>query len=219
MTPQERDVISGIFDRLKSAANAPRDVEAEKLIAEHIARQPHAPYVMAQQVYVMEQALGNLNQQVEQLQAQVQQLQRAPQQSGGFLSGLFGGSKPAPQAAPAYQQQPMAQQQPMQQQAGPWGAPQQQAAPAKSGFLGQAMTTAAGVAGGMVLGSVLMNAFSGGGSSRPHGSDASQGTGDTTVNNYYDGSQDSSQQAASNDQSYQDASYDNGGGGGDDSWA
>jgi hypothetical protein len=90
MTPQERDVIAGIFDRLKQAANQPRDPEAERLIAERITQQPYAPYVMAQAVYVQEQALENLNREVETLRAEVAELRSQPQQ-GGFLSGLFGG--------------------------------------------------------------------------------------------------------------------------------
>ena len=92
MTPQERDVITGIFERLKQAGDAPRDAEAERFIADLVARQPYAPYVMAQSVYVQEQAVANLHAQVEQLRAELRdaqaQLQRAehnpPPQSGGF---------------------------------------------------------------------------------------------------------------------------------------
>jgi uncharacterized protein len=177
MTPQERDVISGIFDKLKSAASQPRDPEVERLIAEKIAAQPYAPYAMAQSVYVQEQALLNLQQQVEALQAQVVQLQNQPQApQGGFLSGIFG-AKPAAttsvpnagrpigvppgfqsgamqaQASPQGAVQPQTNQPP----AGPWGGQPRQG----GGFLQTAMATAAGVAGGVVLGNVLMNAFSG----------------------------------------------------------
>eukprot|EP01035_Chromulina_nebulosa_P064895 gene64895-88769_t len=54
MTPQERDVIAGIFDRLKQAANQPRDPEAENYIAQRLREQPYAPYAMAQAVYVQD---------------------------------------------------------------------------------------------------------------------------------------------------------------------
>jgi len=97
MTPQERDVIAGIFDRLKQAANQPRDPEAENFIAERLREQPYAPYAMAQAVYVQEQALANLHQQVEGLQAQLREAEKraseaaAPPAAGGFLSGIFGG--------------------------------------------------------------------------------------------------------------------------------
>jgi uncharacterized protein len=175
MTPQERDVIAGIFDRLKQVSNQPRDPEAEKLIAERLAQQPYAPYAMAQAVYVQEQALLTMQAEVEQLRAQVQQLQSQPQPAaGGFLSSLFGGGAPA-QPAPAQPAQPPLQRGPVspsgvaapgmmprqgqpEQAAGPWGAAQQRQG---GGFMATALTTAAGVAGGMVLGSVLMNVLGG----------------------------------------------------------
>lgn len=181
MTPQEREVINSIFDRLKAAANQPRDPEAERHIAGLLAQQPYAPYALAQSVYVQEQALTNLHAQVEALQGEVQRLQQAAQAAapaaGGFLSSIFGGgSRPAQPAAPQpgpWGGQP-ASGLPMQQaqQGGPWGgAPQAgaggpwggQAAPAQrgGGFLASALTTAAGVAGGMVVGNMLMNAFKG----------------------------------------------------------
>ena len=56
MTPQERDVILGIFDRLRQAETSSRDPLAEALIAERLKQQPYAPYIMAQQIYAQEQA-------------------------------------------------------------------------------------------------------------------------------------------------------------------
>ncbi|RYE29967.1 MAG: DUF2076 domain-containing protein [Hyphomicrobiales bacterium] len=200
MTPQERDVIAGIFDRLRQAANQPRDPEAETFIAERLREQPYAPYAMAQAVYVQEQALANLNQQVESLQAQLREAQNrasepAPAPAGGFLSGIFGGgSVPRTGSVPtvppradatapsgAWNTQPQAQAQgapgqamPMQAQGqpGPWSNQPQQAR--GGGFMASALTTAAGVAGGMMLGNVLTNAFGGG--SKP----ATQTASDTT---------------------------------------
>lgn len=192
MTPQERDVIAGIFDRLRQAANQPRDPEAENFIAERLREQPYAPYAMAQAVYVQEQALANLNQQVESLQAQLREAQTraseaAQPQSGGFLSGIFGGGSvprtgsvpPVPSRADAsapsgaWNTQPQAQGAPgqampmqAQGQPGPWSnQPQQQSR--GGGFMASALTTAAGVAGGMMLGNVLTNAFGGGSKPAP----------------------------------------------------
>ena len=178
MTPQEREVINGIFERLKPAATQARDPDAEKHIAEMMRLQPYAPYVMAQSLYVQEQALASMNQQVQQLQAQVQQLEQQAQQQpagGGFLSGLFGGGQSQPPRTPPAQanawgnapQGGMAMQPQAQPQGGPWAgaAAQQQPQSQGSGFLGTALMTAAGVAGGMVVGNMLMNAFSNRGSS------------------------------------------------------
>lgn len=198
MTPQERDVIAGIFDRLRQAADQPRDPEAESYIAQRLREQPYAPYAMAQAVYVQEQSLLNLQEQIESLQAQVKDLQaRAtePQQAapaGGFLSGIFGGA-PQPRAGsvPSFPQRSAGpEQQPAGQPSSAWNrpAPQQgmtgqgmapqgmapqgqpspwQNQPAQApgrggGFMATALTTAAGVAGGMMLGNVLTNAFGGG---------------------------------------------------------
>jgi len=183
MTPQEREVIDSIFDRLRAAANQPRDPEAERHIADLVRQQPYATYALAQSVYVQEQALNNLQAEVDALTAERDQLREAarqqqaqPQQSGGFLSGLFGGgARPQAEAAPQpgpWNRQPGAAfgQQSAADAAAPAGSPlsragsaqQQPAAGGGSGFLGTALTTAAGVAGGMVVGNMLMNAFKGG---------------------------------------------------------
>ncbi|MCA0423729.1 MAG: DUF2076 domain-containing protein [Proteobacteria bacterium] len=189
MTPQEREVINSIFERLKAAANQPRDPEAERYIAGLVAQQPYATYALAQSVYVQEQALTNLQAEIDGLRGEVARLQQAAQaaqpQSGGFLSGIFGGGArpqaPAPQQAPWGGQpqrgMPMQQQAPQggpwggapQQpaQAGPWGRQAEAQQPQRGGFLGSALTTAAGVAGGMVVGNMLMNAFKGPGAGAP----------------------------------------------------
>lgn len=177
MDSQERQVIDGIFERLKNVATQARDPEAEKYIGELVAKQPYAPYALAQSVYVQEQALLNQQQQIERMQAEIAELQSRPAQvagGGGFLSGLFGGGQqqaPArPQGGvPAYGQRREAAQptpgpwggQPAQAgPGGPWG---QQAQPRQGmGFLGTAAAAAAGVAGGMMLGSILSNALGGG---------------------------------------------------------
>lgn len=263
MTPQERDVIAGIFDRLKQAANQPRDPEAERYIADRLREQPYAPYAMAQAVYVQETALTNLQAQVEDLQAQLRDLQdrrqNAPAQSGGFLSGIFGGGReaPAPRAGsvPAFparagqqpssawnnvapQQQPMPGQgyggQPMPGQPGPWANQQPQQPPARGGgFMASALTTAAGVAGGMVLGNVLTNAFGGGhksgeakaaetassGSAGRDEAPSAQTAGDNA--NYDDGSSNPANYQNAGYDAPQDAGYDDGSssfGGDDDSW-
>ena len=262
MTPQERDVIAGIFDRLKQAANQPRDPEAERFIADRLREQPYAPYAMAQAVYVQEQALTNLQAQVEDLQAQMRDLQERPApaaaQSGGFLSGIFGGGQPAQEAArprsvPAFPQrseqpaspvwntrQPDAMQaapgQPG-QQPGPWqNQPAQAPGRGGGGFMATALTTAAGVAGGMMLGNVLTNAFGGSkpaadtakaseASSTPDAAKSDAGNAQTASDNtsYDDGSSNAAnyQNAAQEtpvDQGYDDgSSFDSGGD--DESWA
>lgn len=176
MNSQEREIIEGIFERLKQAGTQPRDPEAERLIADRMRSQPYAPYAMAQLIYVQEEAVKSLNQQLEEMRAQMSQ--QGGQSSGGFLSSIFGGGRQEPPrgpqgqpyGAPGYGQPggPGYGHQPGgfgPQAGGPWGGQQQPGmmggAPGGGGFLRGAMTTAAGVAGGMLLGNALVNAFSG----------------------------------------------------------
>jgi hypothetical protein len=184
MNSQERQVIDDIFRRLEQAASQPRDPEAERFIAEKLRQQPYAPYAMAQLIYVQEEAIKSLNQQLEETRAQAE---RGREQEGGFLSSIFGGGsrrEPAPerpagspwggqagaagygQPNPGYGQAGGYGGAP---QPGPWGGGGQpgmaggmQPQAAGGGFLRGALTTAAGVAGGMVAGNALMNAFGGG---------------------------------------------------------
>jgi hypothetical protein len=207
MSPEERQLLVGLFERTKSAATAPRDQEAEAFIAEQIRQQPAAPYLLAQTVIVQDQALQGANARIEELEAQVRTLQSRP--AGGFLGGLFGGqrqapppTRPAPAAPPSG---PWGA-----PQGGPWGAPpqggrgpvaggyapqgwgQQAPAPDGGGFLKGALGTAAGVAGGVLLADGIRNLFSHGSG---YGGMANLGigsgltptsAGDTTViNNYY----------------------------------
>ena len=100
MSPEERQLLSDLFDRVRSQANAPRDRDAENLIAEAVRAQPYAPYLLAQAVLVQEQALHGADQKIQELQAHIGQLeaqaQSAPQGAGSFLGGLFGGGAPRP---------------------------------------------------------------------------------------------------------------------------
>ena len=176
MNDQERQVISDIFRRLEQVANQPRDPEAERFIAEKLREQPYAPYAMAQAVYVQEQALANLQAENEHLRAELDQASRRPQQ-GGFLSSIFGGGSRPPgptyNTPPARQASPWGQPQHHPQQhygapqggmmgraSGPWGGGMMHRGGGGS-FLGTALTTAAGVAGGMMIANALTNAFSG----------------------------------------------------------
>ena len=254
---QERQIISDIFQRLEQTSGQARDAEAERLIADKVRAQPYAPYAMAQALYVQEEAMKSLNEQLQQLKAENAQLhQQGGQGSGSFLSSIFGGGQrpqqPAPNAGFARpgSQQGYAPQPSAPPQGGPWGgsapaqgyqggypagaAPGGYAAPQQSsggGFLTGALTTAAGVAGGMVVGNALMNAFSGGHHALGGFSNndlASMGGGETVVENNYFGSPDQGgmgnagmdQSGFSGDDSagLQDASFDDGGadfGGGD----
>lgn len=183
MNHEEQTLIDGLFGRLKQAESegAPRDAQAQARIAEHLQQQPSAPYYMAQAILVQEAALKRLDEQNRQLQADLNQARAqvaatAPS-SGGFLSSIFGGGarQPEPQPQRAVQPAPAPAtsgggwREPASGFGGPGVAPQQQgfnaapqAAPARGGassFLGGALQTAAGVAGGVMLAQGISSLF------------------------------------------------------------
>lgn len=189
MNSEEQTLIDGLFSRLQQAEtdSAPRDAQAEARIKEHVTRQPAAAYYMTQSILVQEHAIKSLDAQNKQQAQQIQELQDQLQQarsqaaqpapsSGGFLSSIFGGGSREPQPAqsapassgggwreparPSFGGQPAPQQN--------YGAPQQNyqqppqqapAAPIGSGFLGGALKTAAGVAGGVMLAEGISSLF------------------------------------------------------------
>ncbi len=159
----------------------PIDPEADRYIAQQFQTHPEARYRITQMAVVQEAALTEAANRIQRLQAeleatrqQAQQAQQNAQQGGqhrGFLGGLFGGPSPAPQQqAPGVWNQggaPQQQQYAPPQYAQPAPMPQPPGMQAGmfqrsgSGFLGSALTTAAGVAGGVVAGNALMDLFSG----------------------------------------------------------
>src|SRR6202035_3272991 len=54
MTPQERELVVELFDRLTALENAPRDTDAERAIAEGLGRAPHGVYALVQTVLVQD---------------------------------------------------------------------------------------------------------------------------------------------------------------------
>ncbi|WP_142847520.1 DUF2076 domain-containing protein [Telmatospirillum sp. J64-1] len=151
MNQTERDVIEDLFGKLRTVeTQAPdRDAEAEQVIREKVASQPSAPYYMAQTILVQEHALKAANERVAELEHEL--AKRPAGGGGGFLASLFGGGQPAGgQARPAHVPPPR-------QSAA--AAPFQNAP--RGSFLGGAMQTALGVAGGVLMGNAIMSMFSG----------------------------------------------------------
>jgi uncharacterized protein len=158
MIPEERNLISSLFDRLGQASNQPKDAEADQLIQSKVAEIPAAPYMLVQSTLVMQQALANAQNRISALEKQVAEAKTGAgsQQTGGsFLSGVasfFGGGQAhgqPPQATPPPPPAPPPVMQPP--QPAPYAYPPAAPRSGTGGFLQGALTTAAGVAGGALL--------------------------------------------------------------------
>lgn len=95
MTPQERQLIDDLFDRLAKLENAPRDSEAMSAIMAGLRSAPNAVYALVQTALVQDEALKRAHDRIQELEAAVGQQQGAQQQGGGFLDSMrdaiFGG--------------------------------------------------------------------------------------------------------------------------------
>jgi uncharacterized protein len=185
MTPEERQMIANVFDRMRAVGRFEKDQDAETFINQSVRQIPDSAYLLIQSVLVQEQALAGADERIRMLEGQVASLEaaRAPaaqaSSSGGFLGGLFG-SKPAASVPVTGRQSASfggsgASPSPWGNSAGgnPGGGGGYQqpayqpqaaaaAAPAGGGFMKQAMTTAAGVAGGMLAANAIGNMMRGG---------------------------------------------------------
>jgi uncharacterized protein len=169
MTPQEKELLTTLLDRLKNTPRQPKDPEADALIRQAAAEQPDLPYYLVQTVLIQDLSLHQAQQRITDLEKQLGDAQQAAKPTmGSFLGGLFGNRPPTPASGAAA--------------AGPWTrSPQVAAAPPAQpygqpgyaqpgygqpmggpggmmggmggggGFLRSAAATAAGVAGGALL--------------------------------------------------------------------
>ena len=119
MTPEERQMLADLFERIRGSAANPRDPQAEAFINDAVRAVPFAPYVLAQTVLVQQHALEGAAQRIAELEAQARSAAQQPAQETSFLGSIgrtiFGGPSapppPQPQAprgydASAYQRAP-----------------------------------------------------------------------------------------------------------------
>jgi hypothetical protein len=228
MTPEERQLLTGLADRIRNAPAQQRDEEAAALIRELVQARPDTAYILAQTTLMQDFALRSAQAQITDLQRQLAEAKQAPASSGGsFLGGLFGGNSPSvppagpwgrPQAQTAYAQPQPAYAQPA--YAAPVLQPSQ-----TSGFLQSAAQTAVGVAGGMLLFEGMESLFSGhhggwggggyGGGPWGGGYGPTENITEVVNNNYYDapeaGRADYAPDPGSQgDSGYQDTGFDDG---------
>ena len=201
MTPEEQNLIEGLFQRLRQADTNSKDAEAEQLIRAKTTELPSATYLLVQAVLVQEHALANAQSRIADLENRLRNAQTQPAPGGGsFLSGvsrLFG-TKPSPPPLP--QQVPTTQQ--VQStpppitvvpQSTPYPSTVNLGPSSGGSFLQSAMATAAGVAGGQLLFQGIESLI--GHNAGPFGPalesrggfyPGSTGGGTEIINNYYD---------------------------------
>ncbi len=150
MQSEEQQLIERLFSRLQQAGHqaGPRDAAAETLIQQQLRQQPDAPYYMTQALLVQEAAMKKLTTRISELENSLKQA--AQPQHGGFLSSLFGDSQPT-QTPPGGQATNSAP--------APAYPAQAPAMPRGTSFLGGALQTAVGVAGGMAMAEMLTQLF------------------------------------------------------------
>ena len=221
MTPDERNMLTDLANKIAQTPAPPKDAEAEDFIRTRIGSRPDALYLMTQTVLIQNMALQQAQQQIAQMQ---QGGGSQGQVSGGSFLGA-GGSRGynAGPSGSSYTAPPPPQQQ---GQYGQYSAPQPAAAPSgQPSFLRGAAQTAAGVAAGALAFEGVRSLFEhpgyGGGGGFLGGGGYGGAPQEEIVNNCYDSPSGGNDYQASNDANdYQDDNFDSGsvddGGGFDD---
>ena len=186
MTPQEYELISQLFTRLKQTPAQPRDAEAADLIQRQASEQPDAAYKLVQTVLIQDMALCHAQARIAELERQVGESGASPPAS--FLPQAPRGSVPA--AGPWQRSVPQSMApQPGPAAVSPPPAPSSWASPmpggAGSGFLRAAAATALGVVGGQFLFQGLQSMFGSHAGGMLAGQTPQPSLTENVVNNFY----------------------------------
>jgi hypothetical protein len=202
MTPQERDLITILLDRLNKTEGQLRDPEAETLIRETTTGRPDASYSLAQTVLIQDLSLHNAQSRITDLETQLTETKRASSAPPSFLGGpsclgaVFGQGEPSggvqtssvPPSGPGTGS-PLAAT--LQSRYAPRQSSAAPSAPdaglmGGDGFLRSAATTAAGIAGGALLFEGIQSIFGHHDAAGITGNQVGMpGLGETVLNNHY----------------------------------
>jgi hypothetical protein len=213
MTPEEREMLTELADKIAKTPAPAHDPEADEFIRSNIGKRPDALYILTQTTLIQNLAIQHAHQEIQELK------QRLAQPSAAQPASSFLGTGPTPgDARPGGVPG-----------SSPWSSPTpvpppipQGAPPAaeRPSFLRSAAQTAAGVAAGAFAFEGIRALFGGGGFGGwggPHLGSSSGGSflrgapgGETIVNNYYDkpdaSDRDVSERKERNDRSFDDSS-------------
>jgi hypothetical protein len=182
MTPEERQLLTDLANKIAQTPAPQRDPEAEELIRTRIGSRPDALYLMTQTVVIQNLALDHAKQQIQELQQHAGQGPAGnPPTASAFVSpGLSSTASREPAPGPA--------------RAGAFGTPWPASPPANApgpgggpSFLHSAATTAAGLVAGALAFEGIRSLFGGSGfGGGMHGASFLGGTpaSETIINNY-----------------------------------
>lgn len=167
MNADEQNLIRGLFDRISAQGAIEKDAQADALIRDGVSRNADAPYLLVQSVLVQEHALQAADARIRELESRITDLEAKAKHAPSAVPAGAGSSVPAAGASRATSgfgagrgtasaTPSLAAANANGSQAGhrPQGG-------TGGGFMAQAMSTAAGVAGGMLLASGISSLFSG----------------------------------------------------------
>jgi uncharacterized protein len=200
MTPQERDLITILLDRLNRTEGHPKDPEAETLIREMAVEWPDVPYSLVQTVLIQDLSLHSAQNRISDLEMQLTEVKRASSAppsflgSPSFLGAVFGRDdhscgvrmRNVPPADPGAGLPAPATPQPGSFERGSAARSAPGAPLMGGGFLRSAAITAAGIAGGALLLEGIQSMFGHqDGASITVNQAAMPGLGETALNNHY----------------------------------
>jgi uncharacterized protein len=160
MTPEERQLVDDLFDRLAKLEANPRDPDAERAIVDGLKRAPNAVYALVQTALVQDEALRRADARIRELSEGAQ----PQEQHGSFLDTMrsaFGGARTS---VPSVRSGAQGGPDPRWNQGGampagaPGASPYAAAQPSYGG--GSFLGTAAASAAGMIGGALLLNSIS-----------------------------------------------------------
>jgi hypothetical protein len=154
MTPDERALVTELFDRLATLEDAERDREAERLIRDGLRQAPNAPYSLVQTVLVQDEALKRADARIRELESELG-IGSPPARESGFLDSMRDallGRREEPRAGsvPSVRSPDAPMGAPPGFRTGAQPMPTEPMRPGGS-FLGTAAAAAAGVIGGSLL--------------------------------------------------------------------
>ncbi|CAL4320378.1 Putative uncharacterized protein Yba2 [Buchnera aphidicola (Eriosoma grossulariae)] len=168
MKNEEKQLIENLFHKLSKVEQKSdlRNRSAEQLIHSFIKNQSNAPYYMTQTILVQDTVLKKLNKRIIELEQKISEYENELSQKSkntGFLSNIFKKNYDSTTKNASYHREDDGSVRSSNRSVLPSSSSASNTGPGLSSignsFLGNALQTAVGVAGGMVVGNMLMNFF------------------------------------------------------------